>query len=73
MALFAKQWKALFDNEVNGLTPLYCDDPKQVPFTNDQDQYETRFVVHAHMQVNQSLGLPQQFADQLDATLIAVP
>ena len=44
--------------------PLYADDPRQVPFFNGEQQYETRYVVDVHIQANQALGLPQQFADQ---------
>ncbi|WP_457152654.1 phage neck terminator protein [Mesorhizobium sp. P5_C1] len=44
--------------------PFYADDPKQVPFFNGEQQYETRYVVDVHIQANQALGLPQQFADE---------
>ncbi|TJV10793.1 MAG: hypothetical protein E5Y35_09375 [Mesorhizobium sp.] len=44
--------------------PLYADDPKQVPFFNGEQQYETRYVVDVHLQANQAIGLLQQFADQ---------
>jgi hypothetical protein len=46
--------------------PLYADDPKQVPFVNAEQQYETRWIVEAAMQANQTIsGLPQQFAGEL--------
>lgn len=51
------------------ITPLHADDPRQTPFENDQQQYETRYVVEAHIQVDQSMSLPQDFADQLSATI----
>jgi succinylglutamate desuccinylase len=44
--------------------PLYADDPKQVPFFNGEQQYETRYVLEVHIQANQALSLSQQFADQ---------
>ncbi|BCH11939.1 hypothetical protein MesoLj131c_61970 [Mesorhizobium sp. 131-3-5] len=44
--------------------PLYAEDPRQVPFLNGEQQYETRYVVDVHVQANQAIGLPQQFADQ---------
>lgn len=45
--------------------PLYADDPRQMPFLNGEQQYETRYVVDVHIQANQALsGLAQQFADQ---------
>ena len=53
------------ENYAGNITPLYADDPRQVPFINDQNQFETRWVITAHLQVNASIYLPQQFADQL--------
>ena len=44
--------------------PLYAEDPRQVPFLNGEQQYENRYVVDVHIQANQALGLPQQFADE---------
>lgn len=51
------------------VAPLYADDPKQVPFFNAENQYEDRWVVTAYMQANPVITVPQQFADQLEATL----
>lgn len=50
--------------------PLYCDEPRQVPFQNAESQWEYRWVIEAHLQANQTVALPQQFADVLDLTLI---
>ncbi|AWB21237.1 hypothetical protein DA075_10195 [Methylobacterium currus] len=47
------------------ITPLHADDPKQVPFVNAEGQYESRYVVEAHLQADQTLLLPQQYADRL--------
>lgn len=52
------------------VTPLYCDDARQMPFVNDQDQYEDRWTMDACLQFNAVVGTPQQFADELAATLI---
>lgn len=54
------------------VTPLYADDPKQIPFINAESQYETRWVVEAHMQANQAVLLPLQFADQVAVTPVSV-
>lgn len=48
--------------------PLHADDPVQGAFVNDQNQYEDCWHVTAHLQVNQTLGVPQQFADTLAVT-----
>src|SRR5262249_52051167 len=46
----------------SAVQPLYADDPKQVPFMNDQDQYEDRWILMACLQVNQAVvNIPQQF------------
>lgn len=49
--------------------PLYADDPKQVPFLNAEQQYETRYIVEAVLQANQVIAPPQDYADQLLVTL----
>jgi len=54
---------------LNGVVPLYADDPEQRPFINDQDQWEWRFVVDAHLEVSQVVTVPQQFADSVVATV----
>lgn len=54
------------------IVPMYADDPKQMPFTNEQQQVENRWSISAVMQVNQVLRVPQQFADELDLGIIQV-
>jgi len=52
--------------------PLYADDPKQIPFINGERQYENRWTLDLMLQTNQTVIVPQQFADQLFAGLINV-
>lgn len=47
----------------SNVSPLYADDPLQVPFMNDQDQYENRWVVKARMQFNVTAVVSQAFMD----------
>lgn len=54
------------------IAPLYAADPRQVAFVNDQDQWEERWVIDLHLQVNPVVTITQQFADQLTATAEAV-
>lgn len=54
------------------VTPLFCEDPKQIPFKNAEDQIETRFVVDAILQANIVVSPPQQYADQLNVSLVEV-
>jgi hypothetical protein len=55
-----------------GVSPLYADDPAQRPFINDQKQYEWRWVVEARVQAEIEVSVPQQYADEVDATLVNV-
>lgn len=45
-----------------GVALLYADDPKQLPFSNDQQQQESRWMVEAHLQVKPTITVSQQFA-----------
>lgn len=54
------------------IAPLYADDPRQMPFHSGEQQYETRFIVEANLQVNQTVSIGQQFADQLEVTTLSV-
>ncbi len=49
-----------------GIVPLYADDPAQRPFFNEEQQVEWRWSLDAHLQANQALSVPQQYADSLD-------
>lgn len=49
--------------------PLYADDGKYMPFINAEQQYEYRWVIELHVQVNPVVGTTQQFADELNVTL----
>jgi hypothetical protein len=57
---------------MNGVAPLHADDPRQMPFINDQSQYEWRWIIEACLQANQVVISPQQFADALEIGLIEV-
>jgi len=43
------------------VTPLYADDPRQMAFSNTENQFETRYLVEAVFQVNQTVIVPQEF------------
>lgn len=63
-----------FANQVlaYGVTPLYAGDPREVPFVNDQQQYEWRWVVEAEMQIYTAVEVPQEYADSAEVGLIEV-
>jgi hypothetical protein len=57
---------------LNGIAPLYADDPKQLPFINEAEQYEWRWVLEAKLQVNQAVTFPLQFFDSATVTPLDV-
>jgi hypothetical protein len=62
-----------FTRGTPGIVPLYADDPKQVPFINDSNQYEFRWVLEACLQVNATVeDIPQEFFEQIVVGLINV-
>lgn len=63
---------AAFQNIPASITPLYADDPKQIPFENGEQQTEERWVVDIHMQANIAVTVSQQFADELQIQIEAV-
>ena len=56
----------------SGVVPLYSVDPRQMPFLNDQNAFEWRWVVEALLQANVVVSVPMQFADSVDVDLISV-
>lgn len=52
--------------------PLHADDPKMIPLTDGEAQYEERWSITAALQYNPVISVPQQFADSLNVTLINV-
>jgi hypothetical protein len=55
------------------VVPLYADEGRQIPFISGEEQYETRWIIEAHLQVNAALtNLPQQFAGALSVGLVDV-
>ena len=45
-----------------GITPLYCEVPRQVPFITAADQYENRWIIDAHFDCAPIISIPQEFA-----------
>lgn len=55
-----------------GAVPLYADDPRQMPFINESQQYEWRWVLEAALQINVTVPVPQQYADGVTIEVISV-
>lgn len=55
-----------------GITPLYCEDPRQMPFTTAADQFEDRWTIDVHMQADPSIAVPAQFTDAVSVATVSV-
>jgi len=47
------------------IKPLYCDDPKQLQFTNGEMQYEKRYMIMMYLQYDPTVTTPAQLATEL--------
>lgn len=62
-----------FTDAQPAVSPLYAGEPRQIPFTNGERQFEWRWVIEAVLQANQTItGQPQQFADAVTVSTIEV-
>jgi hypothetical protein len=61
-----------FKSSGKDISPLYCDDPKQAPFINGENQYEQRWIITAAIQYNPVTAVPQDFADTLEVNIVSV-
>lgn len=55
-----------------GVTPLFAEDPRQAPFVTAADQYEDRWMVDAHFEIDPIITTPQQFSDSVALTVTDV-
>lgn len=61
-----------FKNLDLGVTPLYCDDGKQLPFSTGEKSWENRWVLYAELQITPIVSTSYQFADTLGSETIEV-
>jgi len=61
-----------FDASGYAIQPLYADEPRQMPFSDESQQYEERWSLEAHLQFNPVLATGQDYADTLRVDLINV-
>lgn len=66
---FGTGFFAALSPPLNGVSPLYADDPAQRPFINDQNQFEWRWSLDVHLQLNQVVSVPEEFGDAATITL----
>lgn len=58
--------------ETYNIQPLYHDDPRMLPLVDSESQYTKRWTTSFYLQYNPSVTMTQQFADEVDITLIEV-
>jgi hypothetical protein len=61
-----------FESEPIAITPLYAEDPRQMPFVNAANQYEDRWTIDLHLEIAPVVSVPQEFADAVDLTVVDV-
>jgi hypothetical protein len=54
------------------IRPLYCDEGRQAPFINGENQFEQRWIINAVLQFNPITAVPQDFIDALEVNIISV-
>ena len=52
--------------------PLYANQARMMPLIDSEEQYEERWSIDAHLQINPVVTITQQFADQLDLSVVNV-
>lgn len=62
----------MFDAINPNIAPLFIEDPRQMPFRDGEQQYENRYILGTHLQINQTVTIGQQFAQSLELTTLAV-
>jgi hypothetical protein len=70
--LFRDDYATDFFDDYPGITPLYADDPRLIPFVNAENQYEPRYAVEARLQADQVVTVPAQSADSLSLDITNV-
>lgn len=63
---------AFFADSFPHVAPLYADDPRLAPFVNENGQVESRWILEASLQVNQTTRVPAQYADAVSVTIVSV-
>lgn len=67
---FCTLWRDFYACErLQCCQPLYCDEPKYLPFTNEANEYEERFMVTARLTYNPTLTHEQDFITNPSITL----
>lgn len=52
--------------------PLFCGDPTELPLITGEKQYEYRWTLPVSLQFNPTVSTSQQFADNVDLTIVEI-
>jgi hypothetical protein len=55
-----------------GVTPLFAEDPRQMPFITAAKEYEDRWTIDLHMQIKPVIEIPLEFSDSFTLTVVDV-
>lgn len=66
-SVFRSSWA--FDKFPDNVRPLYTSDGIQSPLVTGEEQYESRWTLTVSLQYNPTVSVPQDFADELSATV----
>lgn len=71
--LFRSDWASdQFASSGFDVTPLFAGEPRQLPFSNAEQQIEERWSIDIVMQANPLTTVPQDFADHLSVGIVSV-
>jgi hypothetical protein len=54
------------------ITPLFTSEPRQMPFTDGEQQLEERWIIEVNIEVNQTVVVPQDSATVVEIDVINV-
>jgi hypothetical protein len=66
---FGTTFFAALPAPLNQVLPLLADDPHQVPYISDSNQWEFRWSADCRLQVDTTVVVPQQYADAVVVTV----
>ena len=58
---------------LNNVSPLFADDPRMTSFVDAESQFEWRFTLEVHLQVDETVSVSQTYSDSVAIELIEVP
>jgi len=71
--LFRSEYACIQFATVNpDIQPLYCENPRQMPFINAQNNYEQRWIIELAIEYNPITQTPQDFADEVIPQIVSV-